>query len=688
MMSFERIVERIATTSNLSMDEIVQRVKETQEKYELLTPEGAARIVAKELGIDLEPAEVVVRPLRIEDLAPGMSRVDLVARIVRIHPPREFQYSSGKVGKRGGLLLRDRTGFIRLTLWDKQVEILDEDHVRKGDVIRVKNGYVVRGIDGQSELRLGARGNLEPNPADPRVDDLPPFLEGPVKISELKPELREADVVGRVAGISEVRVFERPGGGVGRVSTLTLNDGTGEVRVSLWDEWAEATKELRLGDPVKLENATVKEGFRGGVELSLTSRGRLIRKPPEGEGLPELPSRVLKIKEIEPGMSSIDLVAKVRRKLPPLEFRGSDGSLVRVQSLILADETGTIRLSLWRDAAAVAERLQPGDVVVVKNAYSKLGLREVPELHAGRNTEVEVAPPETSVGELRPTPVKLGEVEPGKECLEVIGRVLEVSPLREFTKPDGFTGRVASLVIADETGSVRASLWHEKAGLVLGVKPGDVVRLVDVHSSPGLYGLPELHLDAGGEMEINPPGVSLPSAEELKSKVAEVPRVEICEISREGERVEVRGTIVHIFQRRPIFEVCPNCGRGVLGAEREVTCEGCGKSVLPEHRAILSFLCDDGTANIRVTLFGKTAESTFGMSAGEIFERLKRDPDPAKLYEEVGLLGKEVTVKGVAKLDRLTELLELRGFEVGIPNALDEAKRLLEEVRSSGAEGD
>jgi len=680
MMSFEQIVEKIVGASDLSSDEIIDRVKKVREKYELLTPEGAARIVAKELGVEIGSKEVVVRPLKIEDLAPGMSRVDLVARVVRIHPLREFQYSSGRGGKRGSLLLQDKTGYIRMTLWDNQAEILEGGHIQKGDVVRVKNGYVVKGIDNRPELRLGSRGNIELNPEDPRTDELPPFSGRPTKISELKTEQREVDVMGRVVGLSEVRTFERPGGGIGRVATLTLDDGSGVVRVSLWDEWADAINKLKLGDPVMLENANVKEGFVGGVELSVGSRGRLIQNPPGAETLPEVTKKILKIKDVEPGMPSVSLVARVRRVLPLVEFKRKDGSPAKVRSAILEDETGTIRLSFWEDSVGIAEKLKGGDILNVEDAYSKTGLRGTTELHVGRKTRVEINPAGVSVGELKPVPTKLGDVGMGDECLEVVGRISEVYQPREFTKSDGSIGKVASFTMADETGFLRVSLWHENADLVSNMKVGDVVKLIDAHSSPGLHGRPELHLNVGGRVEINPPGVVLPPLEELKSKSTSLQRTEISAIDREGERVEIKGTIVHVFQRKPVFYVCPDCGR-TLGGEEQIICENCGKSVTPEHRLVVSVLCDDGTDNVRVTLFGKVAEDLLGVKAEEVSQQLKT-VELDKVYEGMNLLGKEIIVRGVVKYDRFTENLVLRGFEVEEPKPQEEATLLLEEIKS------
>lgn len=683
-VNFEQMVGKILESSKLSHDELMARIRSKQEELGgFITLEGAANIVARELGIKdiFERKEPEVRPLRIEDLIPGMSKVDLVARVVRIHEPREFQRQSGRPGWVGSLLLRDGTGQVRLALWDDKTSLIKEGKVQKGDIIRAKNAFVRQGLDKQPELSLGMRGVIELNPDDPRAKELPPLVEAKVRIADLKQEMAEVDIAGRVLAVSDCRGFERPGKTTGKVSTLTLMDSTGQARVSLWDEWAEFSKNLKRGDAVKLENAAVRLGLGGRVELSLGSRGRLILNPPEVAELPESVERPLKLGEVEAGMQSLDLAARVKRKLPPHEFRRSDGSTGRVASVILADETNAIRASFWDAAVDLAQKLQLNDVVLLKNAYSRVGLGERVEVHVGRAAHVEVNPPGIIVGEPKPGRVKIGELEPNVDALEVVGRVMDVFGAREFTRSDGRTGRVASITIGDNTGATRASLWHEQADNVESVKVGDVVKLVDAYSTLGMFGQPELHLGRQGRIEVNPEGEELPPADVLKVTAPEAERLNIAEIDREGMRAQVRGTVVQVFHHRPIFDSCPTCGRSLGSVDTSLLCEECGKVVTPEHRVVLSFMLDDGTDNIRVALFGKVAERLLGMDAQQVFDLFKSTPDLAEFYDKLKLVGRELLVAGTTRQNKYFNQLELRGSDVRAADPKEEARALLEKLK-------
>ncbi len=681
-LNFEQMVEKILSDSKIDHDELMARIHNKQKELSgFVTMEGAANIVAREMGIVFEHKEPEVRALRVEDMIPGMSKVDIVARVARIQEPREFQRTGGTSGWVGSLLLQDATGQIRLTLWNDKTSLIKDGKIRKGDIIRVQNAYVRQGFDKQAELSLGTRGTIKVDPDDPRAAELPPLAEAAVKISDLRREMTEVDILGRVAAVSDCRVFERPDKTTGKVSTLILTDPTEQVRVSLWNEWAEFAKSLKRGDTVKLENAVVRLGLGGRTELSLDSRGRLISSPREATELPELAERPLRVDEVEADMPTLDIAARVKRKLPLHEFRREDGSTGKVASVILADETGTIRASFWGGAADMAQKLQPNDVVLLRNAYSRVGLGGRIEVHISGATHLEINPPEVSVGEPRPSRMKIGEVEPNMDAIEVVGRVMETTKPREFTRPDGRRGKVASIIIGDETGTTRVSLWHEQADKVEEINVGDVLKLIDCYSTLGLFGQPELHLGSHGHIELNPVAEELPPVDAVGAATPKVERLKIAEIEKEGIRVQVRGTVMQVFHRRPIFDTCPNCGRSLGSVDTSLFCEECGKVVTPEHRVIISFLLDDGTDNIRVVLFGKIAEQLLGMDARQVFDLFKSTPDLAEFYDKLNLIGRELVTTGTTRQDKYFNQLELRGSEVQTPDPKQEARFMLEKLK-------
>ncbi len=685
-LNFEQMVQEILDHAKIDHDELMKRIQQKQNELSgFVTLEGAATIVGRELGVVFKRKEPEIRTLHIEDLIPGMSKVDIVGRVTRIYEPREFQRSSGKVGRVGGLLVQDKTGQIRIALWNDKTSLIGEDKVRKGDAVQVKNAYVRQGLNKQPELSLGMRGSLLVNPDDPRVSDLPPLVETKIKIADLKPELIEVDITGRVVTTSDIREFERHDGTTGKVASLILMDSTGQVRVSLWDERTELVKELKLGVAVKLENASVRPGLRNKPELSLGARGRLLLNPPEAEvaELPELPEGLLKLEELEASMPTVGLAARVKRKLPLQEFKRDDGTSGKVISVVLADETGTARASFWGDAAELVQDLKLNDIVLLRNAYTRVGLTGKPEVHVGKIARIEVNPPDVTVEALGLSVIKIGEVEPNMDALEVMGRVIETTAPREFVRVDGSKGKVASVTIGDQTGTTRVSLWHEHADKAADIKVGDVVKFTNCYSTLGLFGQPELHLGKQGQLELNPAiSEELPPADAIKLVAPAPERISIADIKKEGMRVQVRGTVVRVFHQRPVFDICPDCGRSLGSVDTSLMCEECGKVVTPEHRVVLSFLLDDGTGNFRVALFGKVTERLLGLEAQQVFELFKGTPDLAELYDKFKLIGKELVITGTTRHDKYFDQLELRASDVQFPEPKQEAQALLKKIKT------
>jgi replication factor A1 len=680
------MIQEILDHAKISRDELMQRIRQKQDELSgFVTLEGAATIVGRELGVIFEKKEPEVRALHIEDLIPGVSKVDIVGRVIRIYGPREFQRQGGKVGRVGSLLLQDKTGQVRIALWDDKTPLIEGGKVRKGDAVQVKNAYVRQGLNKQPELSLGMRGALLVNPDDPRVSNLPPLVETKVRVADLKPELADVDIVGRVVTTSDIREFERPDGSKGKVASLILMDSTGQVRVSLWDERAELVKDLKPRAAVKLENASVRPGLREELELSLGMRGHLLLNPPESEvaKLPELAERPLKIGGLEVSMPTVDLAAMVRRKLPLQEFKRDDGTPGKVISVILADETGTTRASFWNGATDLAQKLKLNDIVVLHNAYTRAGLAGKPEVHVDKVARIDVNPPGVAVGALEPSRIKIGGLEPNMDALEVIGRVIDVATPREFTRADGSEGKVASIAIGDQTGAARTSLWHEHADKTASIKIGDIVRIINCYSTLGLFGQPELHLGKQGGLELNPViSEELPPVNAIKFAAPAPERVDIADVQKEGMRVQVRGTVTRVFHRRPVFDICPGCGRSLGSVDTSLMCDECGKVVTPEHRVVLSFVLDDGTDNLRVALFGKVAERLLGMGAQQVFELFKGTPDLAELYDKFKLTGRELVLTGTTRHDKYFDQLELRVSDVQFPEPKQEAQALLERIKA------
>jgi hypothetical protein len=70
-INYEKMVERIAKSSGLGVDEIRRKIEAKRAKLSgLISLEGAAQVIAAELGINFENEKV-----KIDELMPGMRKV-------------------------------------------------------------------------------------------------------------------------------------------------------------------------------------------------------------------------------------------------------------------------------------------------------------------------------------------------------------------------------------------------------------------------------------------------------------------------------------------------------------------------------------------------------------------------------------------------------------------------------------
>ena len=89
-------------------------------------------------------------------------------------------------------------------------------------------------------------------------------------IKDLQPRQTNVDVEGDVLEVSDVREFSKYGR-QGRVANALIKDGTGKVKLSLWNEQIE---KVRPGDKVKIQNGYVGE-FQGELQLTTGKFGTL-----------------------------------------------------------------------------------------------------------------------------------------------------------------------------------------------------------------------------------------------------------------------------------------------------------------------------------------------------------------------------------------------------------------------------
>ncbi|MBI2666430.1 hypothetical protein HYX13_02345, partial [Candidatus Woesearchaeota archaeon] len=155
---FLQVKDKILRSGKITEEQFVVRVKEKiNELSGLITEEGAAHIIANELGVELVSQS---EKLKVKEIYPGMKDVSTAGKVLKLYEERKFQKGE-KEGKLRSFLLGDETETVRVVLWNDQVHLLE--NVQENDVVLLKHAYAKESTNGK-ELHLGERSELVLHP--------------------------------------------------------------------------------------------------------------------------------------------------------------------------------------------------------------------------------------------------------------------------------------------------------------------------------------------------------------------------------------------------------------------------------------------------------------------------------------------------------------------------------------------
>ena len=324
-----------------------------------------------------EEVDVVSSSHKIKDIKDGMGDLNLTGKVLEVSEVRTFQRKDGNGGRVGNLTIGDETGTLRVTLWDEKTDFLNQ--IEYGDTVELVNAYARENAFSQKvELQIGNRSIIRKS--EKKVE----YEEEFTPIADIKADMNNINVSGRVLDISEIRTFEKKDGSAGRVGNILLGDSTGKIRLTVWEEKTDFLEEIEFDETVEVLNAYPRENaFNQQIELSLGARG-IIQK---SEKKVDYREKFTDIGDIVSG-ESYSVQGKISEIGELREFEKEDGTGNVVANLQLKDETGSIRLTLWGEQAYVIEDLDIDSEIQIIDAYAKYGLNEEMELSVGNRSRV------------------------------------------------------------------------------------------------------------------------------------------------------------------------------------------------------------------------------------------------------------------------------------------------------------
>ena len=476
--------------------------KEQEIENPFMNPSGFADMVVGEL-IDEEVETVSERPeysnKTISDLENNSKDTVISGRVISISNPRSFKTRKGGKGEVCNVELQDNTGKMRTVFWTQNMPLLKK--FNEGDIIQIKNVDIKEGYSGL-EANLRPRSTVVELEEDP--SRFPAYKEEITNIEDIEPD-SQVNVIARIVRIPTVRSYEK-NGKEGKVASIELQDATGKISYTLWNNNVELIEKLGLedGDTVKILAAQSRERInRDGLsEISLSHwDGRIIKGDYD---VPEISQEFTPIGDLRE-QRDVSIKGVVVRLQDIKKFvRKTDNTEGKLRNFDVGDSSGNIRVTVWGDDTELP--INKGDIVKIIGGdvrfdeYTETGY----SMNTNFNTQISINPTNLSDEELEtfadireqltPTPIgKIYDLDDEGVEIDVIGRFISVNDIHEFQRDDGTKGSVRSAVFADESGKVELSLWNEYASEEYNV--GDAYQIENARTNFGMY---NVSLNIGG----------------------------------------------------------------------------------------------------------------------------------------------------------------------------------------------
>jgi replication factor A1 len=242
-----------------SREEFEKEIKEVIKNFnDLIDEDAAAFLLVDKLGRNKQHI------YGITDLKPDME-CTIFGKIKKIYPVKTFEREDNRTGRVVNLDIADNTGTCRLVLWDDDVELVVNNTIQVGSIVKVINGYTKLGRNNVLEVNVGKWGAIEVEPED-----------APDIILEEGRDLIE-EIIGEIVEIEQTKAFFKDNGDFGFVTNIRIKDlNKNEIRLTLWDEKVKEIQRFEVGDRIVIKGVDVR--YRNSKkEFHVSSNSKIIK---------------------------------------------------------------------------------------------------------------------------------------------------------------------------------------------------------------------------------------------------------------------------------------------------------------------------------------------------------------------------------------------------------------------------
>jgi replication factor A1 len=366
-------------------------------------------------------------------------------------------------------------------------------------------------------------------------------------------------------------------------------------------------------------------------------------------GFSDVSGDSVKVADITAESKAVNFIARIVSVFEVKEFTREDGAIGRVVNLIVGDETGKIRVTLWDNNAVLIKtgKIKVGQTIQL-SGYVKRGYSGI-EIHVGNNDILTESEEQIEVTK-RVQQIK--DIKNDMGDLNLTGKILEISDTWTFQRKDGTAGKVGNLLLGDATGAIRVILWDEKAEILTGVECGDTIDVINGYAQENKF-------SHKVELQIGKQGIIRKSEKQIEYEEKFLP---IVDITAGLYNLNIFGKVLEISEMRTFEKKDGALGRVgnlLLG-------DATGKirvSLWDEKTDILEEVNIDETVEVlhaysQENAFSQQVELNLGArgvirKSGKTVEYREKFTDVADIIP-----GKSYSVKG-----KVSEIGDLREFE-------------------------
>ena len=122
------------------------------------------------------------------------------------------------------------------------------------------------------------------------------------------------------------------------------------------------------------------------------------------------------------------------------------------------------------------------------------------------------------------TEISLKDLYAGAKEVSLETRVLNLSPTKQFSRKDGSTFDLRTMIVYDAGSTASVKLWDEKANLpgIENLKPGDLIKIIKAYVKSDLDGSPTINIGSGSNIETVDTESKIPMIDKITKDISEL----------------------------------------------------------------------------------------------------------------------------------------------------------------------